>query len=40
MAGVDVSTAVLPPAAPLSGEKRERVRELLRALGVLAPGSP
>ncbi len=38
MAGVEISTHVLPPAAPLSEEKRAQVRELLRALGAL-PGS-
>jgi 4-hydroxy-tetrahydrodipicolinate synthase len=36
MAGVDVSTYVLPPAVPLTDAKREAVRQTLRQLGVLA----
>lgn len=35
MAGVDISTHVLPPAAPLSDEKREKVKTTLRLLGVV-----
>lgn len=39
MAGVDVSTHVLPPAAPASEETRGQVRELLRALSGVS-GAP
>lgn len=35
LAGADISTHVLPPAAPLSDVKREKVRETLRLLGVV-----
>lgn len=35
MAGVDISTHVLPPAVPLTDEKRQKVRETLQKLGVL-----
>ncbi len=37
MTGLEISTHVLPPAAPLSEEKRSKVRELLVALGAVEP---
>ena len=40
MAGVEISTYVLPPAAPLSEEKRGLVRDLVRALGAVEGSSP
>lgn len=36
MVGVDISTHVLPPAVALTDAKREKVRETLRLLGVIA----
>jgi 4-hydroxy-tetrahydrodipicolinate synthase len=35
MAGIDIPTKVLPPAAPLTDEKKALIREMLQKLGVL-----
>jgi 4-hydroxy-tetrahydrodipicolinate synthase len=35
VAGIDITTDVLPPAGPLTDEKIEKVKELLKKLGIL-----